>query len=346
MRKLWPRLVRVQSLAGATFGLAMGGVVLVALGCLVPFWIHVDYYLRVLVYAMVNSVIALGLNFAVGVTGQINLGQAVFVGLGAYGSAILTQKLSAPWVASVGTAVLAAGIMGAALGWISNRLRGPYLAITTLAMNLIFYLVASHEVWLTGGPMGIRIPRLNVPRLFGVELDVRVVYYVVLVALVALFLLGRLIYHSKVGRAFRAVRDDETVASLMGVNTVRTKMWACVICSFYGGVGGVLYLLTFRFVAPSEFTALQSFRYLAMITIGGLGNLSGSILGAFFVTTVPEFLRVVQGYWDVILGSSILLILLLFPKGLGFVRDYLSQLVRKKEVEERWTGEFRLPRAS
>lgn len=319
----------------------VGGIL--TLACLLPWLVHIEYYVRVITYAMVNSIIAIGLNFAVGVAGQINLGQAVFVGLGGYVLAILTQKVNVPWVPSVVAGILAASLLGTALGWLSNRLRGPYLAVTTLAANLIFYLVASHEVWLTGGPMGVRIPWANIPRVFGFVLDVKRVYYVVLGALFILIFFSRLVYHSKLGRSFRAVRDDETVAALAGVNTVTTKMWACTLCAFYGGVGGVLYVLTFRFVAPSEFTALQSFRYLAMITIGGLGNLWGSVLGAFAVTLIPEFLRFVQGYWDIILGASILGVLLLFPKGLGFVGEYLSYLLTKREVEVRWTGEFQFP---
>ena len=191
--------------------------------------------------------------------------------------------------------------------------------------------------------MGIRIPRASVPRAFGAALDVRAVYYIALGALLIVLLLGRMVYHSKLGRSFRAVRDDEVVAGLMGVNTVQTKIWACIICALYGGVGGILYLLTFRFVAPSEFTALQSFRYLAMVTIGGLGNLGGSVLGAFAVTIVPEFLRFLHGCWDIILGTSIIATLLLFPRGLGFIVEYLSQLLTRREVEERWTGEIRFP---
>ncbi len=315
----------------------------IALWCMVPQWVRTDYYLRVLVYAMINSVIALGLNFVVGVTGQINLGQAVFVGVSAYTLAILTQKVKASWLWSVMAALSATSILGTGLGWISNRLRGPYLAVTTLAVNLIFFLVASHEVWLTGGPMGVRVPLINTPRVFGAVLNVRIVYYIVLGSLVILLGIGQLIYRSKVGRAFRTVRDDETAAALMGINVVQAKVWACIICTFFAGVGGVLYLLTFRFVCPSEFTALQSFRYLAMITIGGLGNLFGSVLGAFAVTIVPEFLRVIQGYWDIILGVSIIFILLVFPKGLGFIGEYVSRLVSRREVEARWTGEFQFP---
>ncbi len=325
------------------FSVVTGCALLVALCCIAPQWIRVDYYLRLVIYAMINSVIALGLNFVVGIAGQINLGQAVFVGVGAYALAMLTQRAAAPWIPSVLAALLSSAGLGMALGWMSNRLRGPYLAVTTLAANVIFYLVASHEVWLTGGPMGIRVPWGKVPRLFGTVLDVRAVYYVVLTALLVLFMVGRLIYHSKLGRSFRAVRDDEMVAGLMGVNTVRAKMWACTLCALYAGVAGVLYVLTFRFVAPSEFTSLQSFRYLAMITIGGLGSLSGSVLGAFAVTLVPEFLRFLHGYWDIILGVSILGVLLLFPRGLGFIPEYAAHLLSRKEVEERWTGEFQLP---
>jgi len=343
MRRFGKTTAKYLSRAPVVVAVALSVAALVLLA-LLPNWVRTDYHLRVIVYAMVASVGAVGLNFAVGIAGQINLGQAVFVGIGAYVLAILTQRLNAPWIPSVIAALLASGVLGAAFGWVSNRLRGPYLAITTLAANLIFFLVVSHEVWLTGGPMGVRVPRANVPQIFGATLrDVTIVYYIVLGALLVLLLVGSMVYHSKVGRSFRAVRDDEVVAALMGVNTVQTKVWACTICALYGGVAGVLYFLTFRFVAPSEFTALQSFRYLAMITIGGLGNLSGSVLGAFAVTLVPEFLRVLQGYWDIILGVSIIGTLFLFPKGLGFATEYLSHLVSRKEVEERWTGEFQFP---
>ena|GEM_PF-579415 len=331
-------------LVKAAFVLLTLGALLVALVG-VPRWVKVDYYLRIIVYAMLNSIAALGLNFAVGVAGQINLGQSLFAGVSAYALAILTQRLGAPWIPSVAAALVLAGVLGAGLGWMSNRLRGPYLAVTTLATALIFYMVVSHEVWLTGGPMGIRVPRANVPRLFGILVDLRVVYYLVVGALLILFVLGRVIYRSKVGRSFRAVRDDEMVAGLMGINTLQAKVWACTICSVYAGVAGVLYVLTYRFLAPVEFTALQSFRYLAMVTIGGLGNLVGSVLGAFAVTLIPEFLRVVQGYWDIILGVSILLVLLVFPKGLGFLPDYMAQLMAKRKAEVRWTGEFHVPKS-
>ena len=160
------------------------------------------------------------------------------------------------------------------------------------------------------------------------------------VCLLVLYQLARVIYHSKIGRSFRATRDDELAARIMGINTVKAKVQACMLCALFAGIAGVLQLFTFKFIAPTSFTYLQSFRYLAMIVVGGLGSLPGSVAGAAVITVVPEFFRMWPGLWDVILGATILAVLLFFPKGLGFFVEYISKLVARVKVEERWTGEI------
>lgn len=313
------------------------GVVAIALWVLPAQLLTSPYYLRLITFAWINAVIALGLNMAVGVTGQINLGQAALVGVSAYATAMLITFAGWGWLPSAVVGVVAAVFTGMALGWVSNRLRGPYLAIVTLGANVVFQLLLFNEVDLTGGPMGLRVPA---PRMFGIRLSSSTIYMIVFGCLVLLYVICRLVYHSKLGRNFRATRDDETVARIMGINTTRAKVQACMLCGLCAGLGGVLFLLSYRFVAPAEFAPTQSFRYLAMVVIGGLGNLPGAVLGALVVSLVPEFLRMWPGLWDVVLGSSILIVLLLFPRGLGFISEYLGALFSKKSVEERWTGEI------
>lgn len=313
------------------------GLVAVALWVLPAQLLQSPYYLRLITFAWINAVIALGLNMAVGVAGQINLGQAALVGVSAYVTAMFIRLAGWAWLPSAVVGVAAAVSTGMALGWVSNRLRGPYLAIVTLGANVVFQLLLFNEVDLTGGPMGLRV---SAPQVFGTRVSAPAVYMIVFGCLVLLYALCRLVYHSKLGRNFRATRDDETVARIMGINTVRAKVQACMLCGLCAGLGGVLFLLSYRFIAPAEFAPTQSFRYLAMVVIGGLGNLPGAILGALVVTLVPEFLRMWPGLWDVVLGSSILVVLLLFPKGLGFISEYLGALLSKKSVEQRWTGEI------
>jgi len=315
---------------------------LVALWVLPPQFLASPYYLRLINFAWINAIIALGLNMAVGIAGQINLGQAAFVGLSAYITAILIKHVGWTWLSSGVAGVVGTVVAGMGVGWVSNRLRGPYLAIVTLGFNLVFQILLLNEVSLTGGPMGLRI---KAPQVFGATINLQITYILVFGALIFIYILYRLIYYSKIGRNFRATRDDEIVARIMGVNTVQAKVQACMLSALCAGVGGVLFLLNYLFIAPAAFTPVQSFRYLAMVVIGGLGNLLGSVLGALVITFVPEFLRMWPGLWDVVLGGSILLILLLFPKGLGFFLEYLSSLFSQKKIEERWTGQIGLPRS-
>jgi len=308
------------------------------LACLLPpLLVETIYYLRVIVAIWINAIVALGLNFCVGVCGQISLGQAAFVGTSAYVLAILVTKQGAPWILAILVSLISVVFLGLAVGLVSTRLRGPYLAIVTLAFNLVFVIVLTNELNITGGPFGIRV---NPPQVLGLTIDVKLMYFLAFGCLIALYQLGRVVYFSKIGRGFRATRDDELAARVMGINTVMTKTQAFMISAIYAGIAGVLQTLTYRFIAPTSFTVIQSFRYLAMVVIGGMGYLPGSIVGAAIVTVVPELFRGLAGFWDIILGSTILAILLFFPKGAGFFPEYFKSLIARSKVEERWTGEI------
>lgn len=302
--------------------------VFVVLCLVLPFVLRNAYYLRVFGFLFINSIVALGLNMAVGVAGQINLGQAGLVGVGAYSFAILLQK-GVMWPLAVLSSLAVTSFLGVIFGYVSNRLRGPYLAIITLAFNLVLTIVMNNEITLTGGPFGIRVfTVLNLRTAGAINAGIFIILY---------YLTTKL-YQSHLGRCFRAIRDDEIAARAYGINPIVTKTYACVFSALLAGVGGILQGCTFGFLAPTSFTVTQSFRYLAMIVVGGLGYLPGTIFGVSAITLIPEFLRWLTGLWDIVLGVTIILLLLFFPEGFGYVGKYLSRLFTKVRGEERWTG--------
>ncbi len=299
-----------------------------ALMLVLPFLLKNNYHLRIYGLLVINMIVSIGLNMAVGVAGQINLGQAGLVGTGAYAFAILLQKGVAWPLAAMGA--LTIGVFwGVAFGYISNRLAGPYLAIVSLAFNLVFTIVINNEVAWTGGPFGLKI--LSPIGLTGACIVSAALF-------LALYFIATGVYHSHLGRCFRSIRDDELSAKAYGINPLNMKVVACVFSSFLAAIGGILQACTFGYVAPTSFTVTQSFRYLAMIVVGGLGYLPGTFFGPAAITLIPEFLRWLTGLWDIVLGTTIIILLLFFPEGFGYVGKYVSNLFAKVKVEERWTG--------
>lgn len=280
------------------------------------------YYLHVLNLAWIAAIAALGLTVATGITGQIVLGQAALVGLGAYATALAMMRWQMPWWLALPFAMGLAGIVGVALGTLSTRIKGHYLAITTLALNEIFRIFALNEEWLTGGPMGLRdIPTLGIPML-GDSLD-RQLYLPLLGTALLVFGLTMYFHRTRIGRDMRAVRDDEMAAEAMGVNSRRVKTVAFVVCSVLAALSGGLYVLLVGFAAPGNFSVFESIKLMLMVVLGGLGSIPGTFLGAFVITVLPEALRGLQTYYMAAFGLGVVLILLLAPRGLGVFGDWL-----------------------
>ena len=280
------------------------------------------YYLHVLNLAWIAAIAALGLTVATGITGQIVLGQAALVGFGAYATALAMMRLQLPWWLALPLAMGLAALVGVVLGTVSTRIKGHYLAITTLALNEIFRIVALNEEPLTGGPMGLRdIPTLNLPAL-GDSID-RQLYLPLLGVALLVYGLTMFFYRTRIGRNMRAVRDDELAAETMGVNSGRVKAVAFVICSLWAALAGGLYVLLVGFVAPSNFTVFESIKMMLMVVIGGLGSIPGTFLGAFVITVLPEALRGLQTYYMAAFGIGVVIILLVAPRGLGVLADWL-----------------------
>jgi branched-chain amino acid transport system permease protein len=237
----------------------------------------------------VAVVAAVGLNVLTGCTGQISLGHAGFVGVGAYTAAILSAKLGWPFIATLPAAGLMASLCGIVVGAPSMRMKGLYLCIATLAAQVILDFTFVHWESMTGGIRGINLPA---PELFGFSLAKGPAFYFVIMSIaVGAVTACRNLFRTRVGRAFIAIRDRDISAQLMGINLFRYKLYSFGVSSFLAGVAGCLLANLLKVVTPEHFPLHLSIQYLAMIIVGGLGSLLGSIFGAIFMTLVPEMLR-------------------------------------------------------
>lgn len=262
-------------------------VLLVFLATL-PLWLS-PYVVFVCTLIGIFIVGAVGLNILTGSTGQISLGHSAFMGLGAYATGLLAQAGLPFWLAiPLAGAVTAAA--GAFFGIPSLRVKGLYLALATLAAQVILQFAFNLFDSRGGGTSYLSVPQAT---LGGLVLDrERLFYYVVLVAAVLAVFAALNLFRTRVGRAFTAIRDNDRAAAAMGINVFAYKLLSFSISAFYAGVAGALWAYASGVVSAERFTLLLSVEYLAMIIVGGLGSVLGSILGATVITVLPEILRV------------------------------------------------------
>ena len=275
-----------------------------------------DYLLRVGNVVLVYAILALGLNFTVGWTGQVSLGHAGFWGIGAYTTAILTAKLAAwsPWGAMALGATLA-GLTGVLLGLPTLRIKGHYLALATIGFGEVVQLVFNNWRPVTGGADGVSgIPVLAIgPFAFDTE---RREFYLLLVAVALLTVGAARIRDSGFGRAFMAVRDNELAADVAGVPTTSVKTLAFALGAAYAGLAGSLYAHLLRYVSPDVFGFEQSLLILSMLVIGGLGSLAGALVGALVGVALPELLRIFGVYYMAVYALLVILVIVFMPTGL------------------------------
>ena len=252
-----------------------------------------DYYLTIINLCLIAVVGALGLNILVGYTGQISVGHAAFMSVGAYTAANLAVHFHLPFWVTLPAGGLMAALIGAIVGIPSLRIKGLYLAIATLASQLIIEWIINHTPAISGGAgASIQVPR---PELWGYQMKTQGQLYFFLLFFAVLAILAALnLVRSRIGRAFIAIRDQDIAAEIIGINIFRYKLLAFAISSFYAGVCGVLYTYYFGIANYEAFQIGVSIDYLAMIIIGGLGSVLGTILGAVFVTMLPIVLRLIM----------------------------------------------------
>jgi branched-chain amino acid transport system permease protein len=264
----------------------------------VPVWAD-PYIVYMSNISGIAIVAAMGLNILTGLTGQISLGHAAFVAIGAYTSAILATRLNMPFWITIPSGGIVASFFGTLLGIPCLRLKGLYLAMATMSFGVVVEYTVTHWESLTMGVRGISIPA---PSLLGYTLgDPSKLFYVTIFFVALLTLGAKNIARTRVGRAFVAIRDRDVAAEIIGVNLTKYKVMAFAISAFYGGVAGGLYSYSTGYLHPENFTLLLSIEYIAMIIVGGLGSILGSIFGAVFLTVMPDIIKGVAEF----LGQSI-----------------------------------------
>lgn len=299
-------------------------------------WVPFDsYVLTILLQATTYAIAVIGISVVLGLCGQLNLAQAVFFGLGAYAVGIGTTDLQLSfWLC---LAIGSAGVLfiGAFLGAFTLRLSGHYLAMVTISFQQIVTLVMINSVTLTHGPDGIsnirRPELLHSPQSY-------LAFCVAVLAGVG-YLISRL-PETKVGRAMRAVRDNELAASVNGIDVFRTKVYAFALCALLGGLAGGLFAGGFTYISPDQFSLSESMIFLIMALLGGVASPVGSVIGTVLLILIPEWLRAlksVQGLYLAIYGLSVILIIRFMPDGIwGFAAKRFS----------RWRLQPKVPPAS
>jgi branched-chain amino acid transport system permease protein len=278
-----------------------------------------DYYLHIFVMSEIYAVLALSLGLIVGFAGQVSMGHAAFYGMGAYISTILSTRWGWPFWGAFWIGGIFSGVVSYGIGRLVLRLRGHVLAITTAFFGVLVMVVMNNWISVTNGPMGIT----GIPRPAPIEIgavrfvfESRVHYYYLGLFLVAgvLYVLYRLT-RSRLGDAMIAVRENEELAKSLGVDAMKSKVFAFTAGGFIAGLAGSFYAHYILFISPVTFTMNESINMLVMVIFGGMSTLFGPILGAVFLTILPEFLRMAGEMRLVIYGFALILFIVWLPMG-------------------------------
>ena len=310
-----------------------------ALGASAPFL--GDYQIYLLSLTLLWGILALGMGLLLGYIGEVNFGQAAFVGISAYVSTLLRLKLGLSFWAAAPIALAATVLCAAVVGTITMRLRGPFFVLVMLGFGEIVRLVLSNWQDMTNGPLGLR--QIPPPEpVLGLSFDSKLSFYYLVLATLAftLFLLMRLV-RSRTGRLFVAIREDELLAEFSGVALMKHKVIALCISAFVAGLGGLLMGPFLTVISPGQFTVFASVDMVVMVVVGGVGTLAGPLLGAVFLVYVPELLSFAREMRPAMMGVLLILATLFLPGGLlGFVRPQAARpgwlrLKRSKTVLEK-----------
>jgi branched-chain amino acid transport system permease protein len=295
-------LLLVIALAAAPLGLKNYGVYLLTLWC---------------VYVMAG----MGLNLTVGYAGQMSIGHAAFLGIGAYTAAILMKAGLSFWLV-LPLAALNCFVVGLVIGFPALRVQHHYLAFATLGFNMLVYLFFRNEEWLTGGTFGIS--GIQRPALAGFSLDApqRFFYFTLVSTIVLAAFLGWII-RSPWGRAFAALRDNPIRAESLGVNIMAYTLLAFAIGAAFAGVAGAYFAALVQFIEPGPFHLVTSLMMLLMVIVGGSGRFFGPMLGAAIVILLPEWLRVLKDWYLVMFGLAVVAMMIWLPGGLLSIPERL-----------------------
>lgn len=311
--------------------------VFVVLAAGFPWILTNEYYISILILSGITAIAVVGLNLLLGFAGQISLGHAAFFGISAYTSAILTTNYGFPVLAGVICGIILSGTIAFIIGMPALKLKALSLAMATLGFGLIVYIFFNETITLTGGPSGfVGIPRFNV---FGYEFYSDLAYYYLVTGCLTLVIIISLnLINSRAGRALKAIHSSENAARVMGINVFRFKLFVFVLSAVFAALAGGLYAHYLSFVAPSSFGFHASLQLIVMAILGGMSSVWGGVIGALFLTSMPEFLRIYEELETILYGLILILCMMFMPQGLaggiGKLSGYVSGKFFKRGANE------------
>lgn len=281
---------------------------------LLPLVLPSNFYFRIATLTFIFALAVLGLNLVMGYAGQVSLGHGGFFGIGAYAVAVGPTHFGVPGWAALPLGAAFAGVLAFVIGRPILKLKGHYLAVATLGMGILIAMVFTNEARFTGGPDGMSVPRLVI---FGWTARGPITWYWISgISLIVAAWLAMNLIQSPTGRAFRAIHDSEPASGVLGIDVARYKLRAFVLSAIYAAVAGAFLALYDGGVTPRTADFLRSIEFVTMAVLGGLGSVIGSIVGAAFLTILPQVLTVFHDYEHIVLGLLIILFMMFLREGI------------------------------
>lgn len=314
----------------------------VAALAVIPLIVRNEYILYTAVMAGIYIILTSSLNITNGYTGLFQFGHAAFYGIGAYTAAILSTRYGFNFLVTLPLGGIMAALIGAAIALPTLRLRGIFLALVTIGFQQITYLVIMNWIGLTRGPMGI--PGIPSPSIFGYELMSNTGYYylILVLAIIVIFLISRIVT-SRVGRTFVAIREDELAAESVSIAIFRAKVMSFVIATFFAGIAGAFFAHHAGFVSADSFRLEETFIILTMLIVGGMGSITGPVIGAVFLVVLPEVFRFLAEYRGVVYGLIMIAVILFRPEGIAGVPGVIQIRGLFSQADERPPEEDTIP---
>jgi branched-chain amino acid transport system permease protein len=289
-------------------------LILIALVLALPLLFPSAYYYRVAALVFIFALAVVGLNLLMGFAGQVSLGHAGFLGIGAYAVAVLPTHFAVPSWASVFIGAIVSGMIAFAVGRPILRLKGHYLAVATLGFGLLVAIGLTNEAAWTGGPDGMSVPGLT---LFGWRARGSITWYWISAATFVLgFFLARNLMNSPTGRALQAIHDSEIAASMLGVDVAAKKLAIFTISAVYASVAGSMLALFNGLATPDLASFLRSIELVAMVVLGGMGSIVGSLIGAAVLVVLPQALTLFHEYEQALLGLIVMVFMIFLRRGI------------------------------
>jgi branched-chain amino acid transport system permease protein len=292
----------------------LGLYIVIAILLVLPFVLPNSFYMDLVIRMAINAVIVLGLNLLIGFAGQISLGHAGFLGIGAYASAVLPTHFGWHPLLAMGAGAAVTGALAALVARPIFKLKGHYLAMATLGLGIIINIALRNEAQWTGGPDGMAVPAMG---LFGFELSSDKQWYWVVALLLSVSVWASLnLIDSPFGRALRALHGSEVASQVVGVDVVRYKVAIFVMSAVFASIMGSVTAHYVGFVSPNFADFFHSIELVTMVVIGGMASVYGSLVGAVLLTALPQALVAFEGWETVVFGAILMLSMIFMPKGL------------------------------